>query len=279
MGVTLSCLLDGPPQGPLVIAAHGFPDGPGSFDPLVDPLVAEGYRLLRPAMRGYAPSGRPPSGRYDAAALGGDLLALADALSPHAPARLVGHDWGAVAAYAACALAPERFSHVVAMSVPHLRTAAPRWLSPAQLRRSWYMGFFQIPRLPERWLAMDDMAAVERLWRDWSPGYRCPPERMASVKEGLRGRLSDVLGYYRALPRAVLRPAGRLLFRKTRVPALYLHGRQDGCVGVEVAAGIERAHAAGLRGEKVEGAGHFLHLERPERVSELVLGFFGGGGR
>ena len=193
--VTLSCRLDeDASEAELVIAAHGFPDGPDSFDLLAEALVASGRRVARPAMRGYAPSGIPRDGRYDASALGEDLIAIADALSPERPVLLVGHDWGAVAAYAACAIAPKRIRKVATMAVPHLRHALPRWIHPAQLRRSWYMGFFQLRGIAERWLARDDLAAVERLWRDWSPGYRCPPDRMAAVKNGMRDRLSEVTG-------------------------------------------------------------------------------------
>lgn len=272
--VTLSCQMDGPAQGDteLVIAAHGFPDGPGSFDLLAEALVASGRRVARPAMRGYAPSGIPRDGRYDAAALGNDLIAVADALSPDRPVLLVGHDWGAVAAYAACAIAPARVRRVVTMAVPHLRQALPRWFHPAQLRRSWYMAFFQLRGLAETWLAREGMANVERLWRDWSPGYRCPPARMTAVKAGMRGRLSEVLGYYRAM----VRPSrhNRVTLAKTQVPALYLHGEDDGCVGVEIAEGTEGAFTAGLSIERVADAGHFLHLERPTFVNRRIVAFF-----
>lgn len=274
--MTLSCLVDGPADGELVIAAHGFPDGPVTFDRLAEALGAAGYAVARPAMRGYAPSTPAPSTRYDASALGEDLLAIADALSPDRPVRLVGHDWGAVAAYAACALRPERVRAVVTMAVPHPRTALPRWLRPAQLRRSWYMGFFQLRGVAEAWLERDDLANVERLWRDWSPGYACPPERMEAVKAGMRGRLPEVLGYYRAM--LVPSRRGRILLAKTSVPALYLHGLDDGCIGAEMADGMARAFTRGLTVEHVSNAGHFLHLEQPARVHERILDFLAEAG-
>ena len=138
------------------------------------------------------------------------------------------------------------------------------------------MGFFQLRGVAERWLARDDLAAVERLWRDWSPGYRCPPERMAAVKEGLRDRLPEVLGYYRAM----VSPSrhNRVTLQKTRVPALYLHGVDDGCIGVELTEGLERAFTAGLCVERVADAGHFLHLERPAFVNARIVSFFDGDG-
>jgi pimeloyl-ACP methyl ester carboxylesterase len=83
-----------------------------------------------------------------------------------------------------------------------------------------------------------------------------------------------VLGYYRAIA-----SGRRLLTAATRVPALYLHGASDGCIGVELSRGIERAYAAGLERHTIDGAGHFLHLERPEVVNRLLVGFLSRQGR
>jgi pimeloyl-ACP methyl ester carboxylesterase len=223
-------------------------------------------------MRGYAPSTTARDGRYDAAALGADLVALARHFSPGQPARLVGHDWGAVAAYAACALAPAAFSHVAAVAVPHLRVAAARFATPAQLRKSWYIGFFQLPFVAERRLAADDFALVDRLWRDWSPGFTPPAEELAAVKDGLRGRERDVIGYYRAIRGRHAATAIRLLRRRTRVPGIYLHGVDDGCIGVELCDGIERAWAAPFALHRLAG-GHFVHQESVEQFNSILVEF------
>jgi pimeloyl-ACP methyl ester carboxylesterase len=261
-------------DGPVVICAHGFPDCPRSFREQVPALVAAGFRAVTLSMRAYAPSSPSRSGRYDAAALGGDLLALADALSPDAPVSLVGHDWGAVAAYAAAALAPARIHRLVTAAVPHLRVAGARWLRPSQLRRSWYMGFFQLRGLSERRLAADDMALVERLWRDWSPGYACPVDEMEAVKRALAPHLPDVLGYYRAVLSFDGR-ARRALLARTQVPALYVHGVDDGCVGVELADGVESAYAGPVELQRIAHAGHFVHLEQPRAFNEAMLRHLG----
>jgi pimeloyl-ACP methyl ester carboxylesterase len=274
--VTLACARAGDDASPLVIAVHGFPDSAATFRGQVPALVAAGYRVACPTLRGYAPSGLARSGRYDAEALGRDLVALANHLSPGAPVRLAGHDWGAVAAFAAAAIAPSRFSHLCTMAVPHAAAFAASF-GPGQARRSWYMGLFQIPWLAEARLAEDDFALVDRLWRDWSPGYEAPPGEMRLVKDGLRGRERAVLAYYRALrsPRALLGASRRLLFAPVRVPALHLHGALDGCIGVASARGAERFHAAPYRLHVVEGAGHFLQREKPGEVSEALVAFFG----
>jgi pimeloyl-ACP methyl ester carboxylesterase len=270
--VTLACDVVG--EGPLVIAAHGFPDGATTFRAQVPALVRAGYRVVVPTLRGYAPSGVARSGRHDALALAADLIALADRYSPGAPARLIGHDWGAVAGFAAVHAAPSRFSHFVAMAIPHLRAALPRLLAPAQMRRSWYIGLFQLPRLAEARLAADDFALIDRLWRDWSPGYRATPEELRAVKDGIRDRIGPVLGYYRALPRLLASPSRRALLAPVRVPTLRLHGEDDGCVGVDSAEGEERWYEGPFDSQRIDGAGHFLHREKPEMVNAAVLSFF-----
>lgn len=269
----LDVTVEGDPRAPVVILAHGFPDCPRSFRFQVPALVAAGFRCVVPAMRGYAPSTVAADGRYDAAALGGDLCALARHFSPDRPVRLIGHDWGSVAAYAATARAPELFSQVVNVSVPHARVAGPRFLRPSQLRRSWYMAFFQLRGVAERRVQKDDFALLERLWRDWSPGWSPAHSELDYVKNALRdpSNLSAALGYYRAMGHSESRA---LLLRKTRVPGLYVHGVGDGCIGVELADGIESAYASGARIERLLG-GHFVHQENPADFNRVLMDFLG----
>jgi pimeloyl-ACP methyl ester carboxylesterase len=269
-GATLACLVAG--DGPLVICAHGFPDCARSFRHQVPALVAAGFRVVSPYLRGYAPSTRARDGRYDAAALGNDLVAVARHFSPGVPARLVGHDWGAIAAYAAVALAPGAFSHLATVAVPHLRVAGPRFASLAQLRRSWYMGLFQLPHFAERRLAADDFALVDRLWHDWSPSLRPPPAELAAVKASLRGREPDVLAYYRALVSRATPSSARLLRRRTRVPSLYVHGIDDGCIGVALADEVERGYAGPIAVHRLAG-GHFVHQEAIEQFNGILVEF------
>jgi len=271
--VTLACSLAG--KGPLVLAVHGFPDDATTFQQQVPALIAAGYRVACPTLRGYAPSSLAGDDRYDTEALGRDLVALADHLSPDAPVRLLGHDWGAIAAFAAVALAPGRFSHLCTMAVPHAAAVAASF-DLAQARRSWYIGLFQLPSLAEARLAGGDFALVDRLWRDWSPGYHPSEGELAAVKHGLRGRERAVLAYYRSLrsPRALFGASRRLILAPVTVPALHLHGADDGCIGVACTRGAERFYQAPYRLHVVEGAGHFLQRERPEEVSTELVRFF-----
>lgn len=258
-------------RGPLVLAAHGFPDCATTFQHQVSPLVEAGLSVALVSMRGYFPSSRSRLGRYDASALGADLLAVADALSPAAPVGIVGHDWGAVAGFAASARAPERIGALATLAVPHLRVAAPRFFSLEQARRSRYILDLRRAGAEAR-LRARDFAAVDALWRNWSPGFVPPSEHLAAVKHALAAHPEGPLAYYRSLfppdPTSV-----RWLAAKTRVPSLHLHGRDDGCIGVDLCAGVERAYADAFSLVVVEGAGHFLHLERPDTVNAVLVRF------
>lgn len=253
----------------MVILAHGFPDCWDTFSEQVPPLLAAGYRTACLSMRGYAPS--DPGRSWTAGRLGADLIAVADALSPDAPVRLIGHDWGAIAAYAAVTARPERWSHLVSMAVPHLRTAAARWLAPKQLRRSWYMGLFQLPGVAERRLLDNDLALVARLWRDWSPGFDCVFDRQHAIKEAIRPHPGAVLAYYRALKHPW---SWRTVLGRINVPTLYLHGVQDGCVAPSTADGMAAAFVGPFEQRSIERAGHFLHLEEPTVVNRVMLEHF-----
>ena len=132
--------------------------------------------------------------------------------------------------------------------MPHLRVAGPRFVTRAQLRRSWYIGLFQLRGVAERALAADDFALIDRLWRDWSPGFAAPVDELAEVKaSAIAARASRaVLGYYRAVSSRRAHGECAACCDRTRVPSLYVHGVDDGCMGVELGDGVERAYAAGV---------------------------------
>ncbi len=264
-------------DGPLVLCLHGFPDTAHSFRHLLPVLAGRGMHAVAPFMRGYAPTGAAPDGCYHAAALGLDALALIEALG-HREAVIIGHDWGALATYAAALVAPDRVRKLVTLALPY----GPQLLTAFatdydQQRRSWYMFFFQTP-FAEGAVAHADFAFIERLWRDWSPGWTPAPDGIAAAKDCLRqpGVVEAALAYYRAAfgppPQdpALAEIQGRLMMAPIDVPGLYLHGVADGCLGVDLVEGMASFFPRGLRVERIEGAGHFLHLERPELVQQLI---------
>lgn len=269
-------------DGPLAICLHGFPDSAWTWRHLLPALADAGYRAVAPFLRGYAPSAVPADGRYQTAALGLDACGLHEALGGDDDAVLIGHDWGAMAAYVAASHEPQRWRRVVTMAVPPAAAVAQGLTSYDQLRRSWYMFFFQHP-LAELAVPAGDLAFVDRLWAEWSPGYDAA-EDLPRVKQSLRdpANLTAALGYYRATLGGVGlddSPEVTALQQAADggappVPTLYLHGRTDGCVGVELAEqAADGLTHPGSRVEVVDGAGHFLHLERPDEVNRLIVEF------
>lgn len=248
--------------------------------PLAKRFVAAGFRCIAPYLRGYRPSDPAPDGDYGTVSLARDAVGLIGAAGAET-ATIVGHDWGAVTAYVAASLAPARVRRIVTMSVPPPRIFFPSFLRhPAQIRRSWYMGYFQLPGAAAR-LAADDFAFVDRLWRDWSPGWDFPAERLAGVKATLGDEegASHAIGYYRSIPRSLLVPGPtaletwRIAFSRISVPALVFSGDRDGCMASEIYSGIEDAFTNPVRFEIVPGAGHFLPLEATDRVADLAIPF------
>ncbi len=276
-GLTFPALACG--DGPLVLCLHGFPDCLRSYRYQLPALAAAGFRAVAPALRGYAPSCQAELRDTHALAAADDVLAMLDALGADR-AHLIGHDWGAVAAYLAAARAPERFKSVTTMAVPHplgLAASLPR--VPSQLRYSWYMFFFQLRGVAERVLRARDFALIERLWRDWSPDFDLDERELAAIKNTFAapGVVEAALAYYRALfqlTSQTSRETRALLSRPITTPMLALTGADDGCMRTELydyAMGPRWLTNATV--ERFQGVGHFLHQEDPARVNASILAF------
>lgn len=263
-------------EGPLALCLHGFPDSAHTWRHLLPALADAGFHAVAPWMRGYAPTAVPADGCYQTGALASDAVALHEALGGDGDAVIVGHDWGAMATYGAAALAPERWRRVVTMAVPPLGAMATAFFDYAQIKRSFYMFFFQTP-LADMAVPHDDFAFVEGLWRDWSPGYDGTVD-VAHVKDALRdpANTAAAIGYYRAMfdpakHDAKYAAAQEATTAPTPQPTLYLHGRTDGCLGVELVDGAKAFLPEGSDVVVVDGAGHFLHVEKPDEVNARIV--------
>lgn len=275
-GMTFGALAWGDPKGPLALLVHGYPDTAHSWRHLGPAVAAAGWRAVAPFTRGYGPSDLAPDDRYFIADQARDLCALHVALGGDDRAVLVGHDWGAVAAWAVLDSEPDRFARCVCLAVPPPAAilkpyVSPRSLplAPRQLRMSWYFLFNQLPGLSER--SLDRV--IPKLWRDWSPGYD-GREDVAHVLEALRGpgRRRAALRYYRDNLTAGLKATFTIT---PRAPALYLHGDRDGCMQVAIADRHQETLPPGGRYERVAGVGHFMHLEEPDRVNATIMDWIG----
>lgn len=252
---------------PTLLLLHGFPDTPASFGPLARRLSATGFRCVAPFLRGYAPS--PLEGDFTLEGLVEDVRALAAAVGPvHA---VVGHDWGAVVTWALLGDgALPGLARAVTMAVPHpLEFLRDTLASPAQLRRSRYMAFFQLP-IADR---VVDVDFVERWWRRWSPGFDPGWQYWQQWRATMRASLPAPLAYYRGMVRPVGPAVARVRRRpRIEVPVLHLHGAVDGCIAPTV--GRHQAwHCRSLEAHVLPGVGHFLHLEDPGAVAERIAAF------
>lgn len=269
-------------DGRLALCVHGFPDSPHSWRALAPMLVAKGFRVIAPFTRGYAPTELAQDSDYHLGALMSDLVDLRAHLGGPDNAVLIGHDWGAFATNGLAAYAGSPFSAHIAMGIPPIRAFdnSRRGLlqnlrmSAIQLRRSWYVLFFQLPFVPERVVHR----VIPRLWKDWSPPG-------TDVRDGVTTTLAALpslahrraaVSYYRALvrfTRAAPQYAGlhRFRFKLPRGPLLVLHGEQDGAVQVGYLDGVIDALPPGSRVQTIPGAGHFLQVDQPEAVSNAIL--------
>ena len=275
------------PAGPLVLCLHGFPDDARSFRFQLGALADAGYRAVAPTLRGYEPSSQPPDDDYSLVALASDVIAWIDELGEER-VHLVGHDWGAVITYLAGATAPERFHSLTAMAVPPVgRLAEGIRKVPGQLLKSWYINFFQLRGVSEWAVERDDWALVRRLWRDWSPGFELPPQEWASLREtfGAPGVKHAMLAYYRqnATPPVLLGWRKTPATSRTLVPVrtLAITGSDDGCMDTRLYDHLfrEEDFPKGIRVERIHGAGHFAHQEKPDEVNALLVEWLGEGAR
>lgn len=263
--------------GPLVILIHGFPDTRDTFAAQLPALAEAGFRAVAVSTRGYEPSSQPEDGDYHAHALASDVIAWIDALGEKS-AHLVGHDWGATIAFAACALAPDRIASLSVLAVPHPARFAESYLAdPAQQARSGYILGFMSPDA-EAMITADDCAYLEELWCAWSPGWMFSVEHIGAMTRAMKmpGVPTAALSYYRQALDTVS-DAGQasqaLIAGPFIVPTLGLTGDKDGCISADVfEASMRDADFPGsLKVERIMGAGHFLHREVPDLVNDRLI--------
>lgn len=258
----------GPADGEPAVLLHGFPQDGTSYDGIVPTLTAAGWRTLAPDQRGYSPGARPrwrPA--YRLGELVADVVALLDAAGlPNA--HVVSHDWGGMVAWALAAWHPERVRTLTVLSTPHPR-AFLRAMPRGQLLRSYYIGLFQVPWLPERALLARDGAPLRGLLARSGLPEPAVERYVARMREP--GALAGALNWYRALPLGARAPIGPV-----DVPTLYVWGSADPALGRRAAEATEQYVRGRYRFAPLDGVGHWVPETQPETVARLLLGHAAG---
>jgi epoxide hydrolase 4 len=265
----------------LVILLHGFPEFWYSWR---HQLIAlrERFHVVAPDLRGYNLSDKPPRvADYRVDKIVGDVIGLIDHFGAQ-QAAIVGHDWGAGVAWAVALKHPERVSKLAVLQVPLLAVWRAN-LTFRQLLRSWYMFFFQIPRLPEWLLARRNYRAIERTFQE-KVGRKnsFTLEDVERYKEAARhpGALTGAVNYYRAnlYDRLFVRkqPAdNKQSNARVRVPTLFIFGEQDFAIIPETVSGQEKYIDADYREVRIPDCGHWVQNEAPGEVNAALLEFLG----
>jgi pimeloyl-ACP methyl ester carboxylesterase len=269
-GVTLNVIEAGPEDGPLVILLHGFPEFWWGWRHQIAPLAEAGCRVVVPDQRGYNLSDKPQGVRaYDLDTLVRDVVALAEAHGRRT-FRLVGHDWGGLVAWWTATRHSDRVERLVILNAPHPAVFRSYALThPSQLMASSYVGFFQLPWLPERTLARNGFAYLRRALRGSSRRGTFSDEDLATYDAAWAepGALTGMLNYYRALRHRPKVPDARVT-----MPTLVLWGERD----LFLEKGLAEASLAlcdSARPVWFETASHWLHIEEAEEVNATLVEF------
>lgn len=261
-------------QGPLVVLLHGFPEFWYSWRWQIPALAGAGFRVVAPDMRGYNASSKPRGvTAYTADLLARDVAGLIRGLGAER-AIVVGHDWGGAVAWTFAMRYPELLERLAILNVPHPARFLRALRTPRQLRKSWYMFFFQLPRLPEASVRRGNFAMFRATFRHdpVRPGAFSDDDIERYIAALARpGALTAAINYYRALFRQNPRRM-QASFRPIEAPVLVIWGMQDRYLGAELAE-PDAQWAPHARVERLPDASHWVQVDRPERVNALLLEF------
>jgi pimeloyl-ACP methyl ester carboxylesterase len=260
--------------GQLVLCLHGFPESSISWRYQFQPLAQAGYRVWAPDLRGYGETTRPIGlETYSIESLLNDVSGLLTAAGT-SQAILVGHDWGGVIAWYYALRHPNRVKALVILNAPHPACFERELRHWRQLRRSWYMGAFQLPRLPEAILSMGRGYIIGKIFERMAIHHELMPRDIIQVyrqQACAPGALTAMLNYYRA----ALRGGGALRQRALGyplidVPTLVLWGLQDHALNAHNLDELNRV-VSNLTVVTLADAGHFVHEDEPDRVNHEIV--------
>src|SRR5271169_957786 len=272
--VRLHAVAAGPKDGPLVILLHGFPEFWYSWRKQIGPLADAGFRVVAPDQRGYNVSSKPLLiADYSVGKLVKDVIAIADQLGRE-KFFLAGHDWGAGVAWATALQYPQRLRKLAILNVPHPAVFLRNLRSnPRQMLRSWYMAFFQIPRLPEWRFSSNNFAGGAKALVGSSRPRTFTTEDLEHYRQAwaIPGTITAMLNWYRAFFRAKPPLPSDM---QVHVPTRILWGQRDMFLLPEMAQqSVKYCDSAELT--YFPDATHWLHHEEPDAVNAALIEFFG----
>jgi len=256
-------------EGPPVLLLHGWPDTADLWRNQLPVLVAAGHRVIAPDLRGYGRSAQPQEVEaYALPKVVGDAVGLLDALGLER-AAVVGHDWGAVVAWAMAGLHPARVERLAVLSVGHPAAALPR--SIEQRQRSWYMLLFQFEGVAEELLRRDDW----RLLREFLGGEGDVGRYVEDLARP--GALTAALNWYRANTAPRLELEARPPLPPASAPTLGIWGGADRFLMEDRMIRSGEQVSGPWRYERIDEAGHWIPLDAPAALNVLLLEHLRGG--
>jgi len=277
--IRLHTVQAGPPEGRLLILLHGFPEFWYGWRKQIQPLAEAGFRVVAPDQRGYNLSDKPQGiAAYRVETLAADVIGLLDALGRRT-ACLAGHDWGAAVAWETALRYPERLEKLAILNVPHPAVMAQTLLhSPRQMLKSWYIFFFQLPRLPEALLGARRFALLRQmLLASGKPNSFDPQDLQAYLNAWSQpGALTAMLNWYRAAFRSALRGSWRTpqtASWRVTTPTRMLWGVRDVALSRSMAQpSLDLCEQGELT--FFENATHWVQHDEAEAVTAALIEFF-----
>ena len=261
----------------LALCLHGFPESSFSWRYQMPLLAQLGYQVWAPDLRGYGSTSRPTGVEaYSLDNLRADVAALIEA-SGARQTVLIGHDWGALIAWNYAMFGRLPIDRLIIMNVPHPALAEKGLRTLRQLKKSWYIFFFQLPRIPEWALSLNGYGAIARAFRGMAVDKsRFPAEVTRVYQEAAAqpGALTAMLNYYRALLRNVSANRKRGT-PQIKVPTLMLWGEVDAALGKELTYGTDR-YVSDLTLRYLPNVSHWVQQEAPETVNLMMEAWLTG---
>ena len=254
----------------LALCLHGFPELHYSWRHQIPLLVDLGYRVWAPNLRGYGGSSKPEGiDSYRLNTLVEDVAALIDASSAE-EVTLIAHDWGAIIAWHFAINKVRPLTRLVIMNVPHPQCARRELKHWHQLKKSWYIFFFQLPRLPEWLLGRNGAERVKRAFSRMAVDKSRFPDEDLQVYADAASRpsaLRSMINYYRALLRTP--DARQIGDGRVDIPTLMIWGEEDSAIDIRCTEGTKE-WVPDLELHRLPGVSHWVQQEAPEKVNAIL---------